>query len=117
VLPGRLSVSRTIGDAEAKLPSLGGMAGVVIPIPEIKAFKINEAYDFILLASDGVFDKMTNKEMVHAAWQLVNPDLGLHKACGQVVEGIIDLALKKRTMDNVSVVIIALPFFKRTITS
>jgi serine/threonine protein phosphatase PrpC len=40
----------------------------VIPIPEIKAFKINESYDFILLASDGVFDKVSNKEMVHAAW-------------------------------------------------
>jgi serine/threonine protein phosphatase PrpC len=40
----------------------------VIPIPEIKAFKINDAYDFILLASDGVFDKVSNKEMVHAAW-------------------------------------------------
>jgi len=40
VFPGRLSVSRTFGDIEAKLPSLGGNPNVVIAEPEIKAFRI-----------------------------------------------------------------------------
>lgn len=35
VLPGRLSVSRTFGDIEAKDESLGGKKGVVIAEPEI----------------------------------------------------------------------------------
>lgn len=40
VLPGRLSVSRAIGDAHAKMKQLGGNASVVIPQPDIKKFKI-----------------------------------------------------------------------------
>jgi len=35
VLPGRLSVSRTFGDIEAKLEKYSGKKGVVIAIPEI----------------------------------------------------------------------------------
>jgi hypothetical protein len=35
VLPGRLSVSRTFGDIEAKLEKFGGKAGVVVAEPEI----------------------------------------------------------------------------------
>ena len=35
VAPGRLSVSRTFGDIEAKCEKLGGKPGVVISEPEI----------------------------------------------------------------------------------
>lgn len=51
VLPGRLSVCRTFGDIEAKIPKKGGNSKVVIPIPEIKSFRIGEDHDFIVLAS------------------------------------------------------------------
>ena len=40
VLPGRLSVSRTFGDAMAKLEKYGGNPNVVVAIPEIQTFKI-----------------------------------------------------------------------------
>ena len=36
VFPGRLSVSRTFGDIEAKLEKFGGNPNVVISKPEIK---------------------------------------------------------------------------------
>lgn len=49
VFPGRLSVSRTFGDVEAKEPLLGGLAGVVIAEPEITSFKINKDCDFLVL--------------------------------------------------------------------
>ncbi len=50
VLPGRLSVSRTFGDIEAKKPKYGGNPKVVIADPEVKAFKVQNNYDFVLLA-------------------------------------------------------------------
>ncbi len=59
VLPGRLSVSRTFGDIEAKLPKFGGNPRVIIAEPEIKAFKIKDNYDFILLACKFI---VTNSE-------------------------------------------------------
>lgn len=40
VLPGRLSVSRTFGDIEAKYTCYGGNPNVVIAVPDIKAFKV-----------------------------------------------------------------------------
>lgn len=44
ILPGRLSVSRTFGDIEAKLEKLGGKPNVIIAEPEIKSFKITEEH-------------------------------------------------------------------------
>lgn len=40
VLPGRLSVSRTFGDPEAKYEFRGGNPNVVVCKPDITAFKI-----------------------------------------------------------------------------
>lgn len=51
VFPGRLSVSRTFGDIEAKMEKLGGNPLVVVAEPEIKSFKIADDHDFIALAS------------------------------------------------------------------
>jgi protein phosphatase 2C family protein 2/3 len=81
VLPGRLSVSRTFGDIEAKKAKYGGNIKVIIAEPEIKVFKVLESYDFILLAckfklvisnfihlGDGVFDKLTSKDVVDVSW-------------------------------------------------
>ena len=54
VLPGRLSVSRTFGDIQAKLKRFGGNPKVLIAVPDIKCFKIDSDTDFILLGSDGI---------------------------------------------------------------
>ena len=58
VLPGRLSVSRTFGDIEAKIEKRGGNPNVVVAIPDIKSFKITEEHDFIIMGSDGIYDKI-----------------------------------------------------------
>lgn len=55
-----MSVSRTIGDIEAKDTRYGGKTDVVIATPEIRSFKIVDGYDLILMGCDGVFEKMTN---------------------------------------------------------
>lgn len=84
VMPGRLSVSRTFGDIEAKKPQLGGNPNVVIATPDVKAFKIKDNHDFILLACDGIFDKMTNKECVDTVWRTVRRTQGnIHKVVGE----------------------------------
>jgi protein phosphatase 2C family protein 2/3 len=66
VLPGRLAVnkyyilkihfflinqvSRTFGDAEAKLPKYGGIPNVISAEPDIMQFDLSEDNDFVLLA-------------------------------------------------------------------
>jgi protein phosphatase PTC2/3 len=50
VLPGRLSVSRTIGDIEAKYENFGGNPNVVIPKPDIYAFDYDaNTMDYIFM--------------------------------------------------------------------
>jgi protein phosphatase 2C family protein 2/3 len=68
VNPGRLSVSRTFGDIEAKFRKFGGVPGIIIAEPDIKKFPISEDKDFILMGCDGIFDQLTNKEAVDIIW-------------------------------------------------
>lgn len=69
VLPGRLSVSRTFGDIEAKMEKYGGKEGVVIAKPEISQFTINEQqHDFIVLGCDGIFEKLNSINVIDSAW-------------------------------------------------
>jgi protein phosphatase 2C family protein 2/3 len=49
IFPGRLSVSRSFGDIEAKSCRLGGNPGVLIATPEITSFKIDDSIDYIVL--------------------------------------------------------------------
>lgn len=61
LLPGKLSVSRSFGDIEAKLEKYGGNPKVLISKPEITYFEIeHENHDFIMMGSDGIFDKLSN---------------------------------------------------------
>ena len=68
ILPGRLSVSRAFGDIEAKHSSLGGNPGVLIATPEIKSFEINPQYDFLVMGSDGIYEKQSNEEIIKTIW-------------------------------------------------
>jgi len=58
VFPGRLSVSRTFGDIEAKREKYGGNPNVVIATPEIKEFLIDDKMDFLLLGCKTNFDSL-----------------------------------------------------------
>lgn len=51
VIPGRLSVSRTIGDLEAKSEKYGGKRHVVTAQPDLFEYKVTDSTDFMLLAS------------------------------------------------------------------
>jgi len=71
VKPGGLSVSRTFGDIESKLTSLGGIEGVITADPEIHIFDIDKDLDYALIACDGIFDCMSNEEVNNVIWETV----------------------------------------------
>jgi len=113
VFPGRLSVSRTFGDIEAKLPKYGGNPNAVIATPEIRSFKIKDNHDFIVLACDGIFDKLNSQEAVKMIWESTSERASdIHQQCGLGVEGIMRESLVRRTLDNITVVMISLKNFK-----
>lgn len=57
-------MSRTFGDIEAKREKFGGNPNVVIAVPDIKEFTIDDKMDFLLLGCDGIFDKISNAEVI-----------------------------------------------------
>lgn len=88
VFPGRLSVSRTFGDIEAKLPKYGGNPKVVIAEPEIEVFKIDETWDYFLLGCDGIYEKLNSKESAECVWETYEKhrQSTVHEQIGKGVE-------------------------------
>ena len=117
VLPGRLSVSRTIGDAEAKLEKYGGNPNVVISEPEIFYYDLTRNdIDFFILGCDGIFDQISSNEVLDCAWMILNEKDNLlikqckdiHNQSRLIVDLIIKSALARKSFDNVTCLFIAL---------
>ncbi|KAJ7556044.1 hypothetical protein O6H91_05G066200 [Diphasiastrum complanatum] len=66
-LQGALAVSRGIGDLHMKQ--------WVSAEPEIRTIEITTGFEILILASDGLWDKVTNQEAVDIAKAAVNPNL------------------------------------------
>lgn len=83
VFPGRLSVSRTFGDVEAKVAKLGGNPHVVVAKPDIKEFRITEDMDYLMIGCDGIFDKLSNNDVIRTIWDtlLCNNADNPHEQC------------------------------------
>ena len=116
VLPGRLSVSRTFGDIEAKSEKFGGMQNVVVALPDITEIELNDEYNFIVIGCDGIFDVLSNEELLDCLkivlkekkiYEFINND-DIHEICGDFAAMIIKSALAKDSFDNVSCIVIAL---------
>lgn len=117
VEPGRLSVSRTIGDIEAKDPRYGGVPGVVISTPEIRSFKIQDNYDFIVLGCDGIFDKIGNQEVLNCVIGKAAAPGNVHERCGAAVDSILATCVENKTLDNITAIVISFNGFERMLSN
>ena len=112
VLPGRLSVSRTIGDIEAKGIQFGGNPNVIIPYPDIYCYDLEkDDIDFLLLGCDGIYDQISSEEILDCAWMIFKNkemDCNLHQKCGIIVDFILKASMARKSFDNITCVIIAL---------
>eukprot|EP01017_Pseudomicrothorax_dubius_P023902 TRINITY_DN2544_c0_g1_i1.p1 TRINITY_DN2544_c0_g1~~TRINITY_DN2544_c0_g1_i1.p1 ORF type:complete len:537 (+),score=106.58 TRINITY_DN2544_c0_g1_i1:68-1678(+) len=116
MFPPGLSVSRAVGDIEGKDPKYGGLKNTLISTPDIFSFRLNPENDFMVLASDGLFDVVSNEEVIKLVYETASENFGkmdLHHLCGVCADNITKLALAKNSNDNVSVVMVALPNFER----
>jgi protein phosphatase 1L len=99
---GSLAVTRGFGDRSLKQ--------WIVAEPETKIVKIKPEHEFLILASDGLWDKVSNQEVVDIARPLCmhnnNPEN--LAACKQLAE----LAASRGSVDDISVMVIRLrPFF------
>lgn len=107
VFPGGFSVSRSIGDLPAKKHA--GPKSMIAD-PDIFSQEITPDHDFLVMASDGVFDVLGNEEIVSEIWNLMKlhlQRLGLKETCKLACERITQLAMQQDSSDNITVVVIA----------
>jgi serine/threonine protein phosphatase PrpC len=114
VIPGKLSVSRTIGDIEAKDPKFGGNPNVIISIPEIKYFDNADKNDFILIFCDGVYEKLKNKDINDCIWdEIKKKKFGdIHNMAGYCVEKLINKCIAEDSTDNLTAIMICLKSYE-----
>ena len=93
---GSLAVSRGIGDRSLKQ--------WLTAEPETKVVKILPDFEFLILASDGLWDKVSNQEAVDLArtFCVSNDKLEPVLACKKLVE----LSLSRGSVDDTSVMIV-----------
>ena len=115
VLPGRLSVSRTFGDIEAKNENLGGMKNVVVALPDITEIELDDEFNFLVLGCDGIFDVLSNEEILECVKIVIKEkdikdltNVNLSELCGYIADMIIKSSLAKDSYDNVSCIVIAI---------
>ncbi len=116
VFPGRLSVSRTIGDVEAKNIKFGGNPNVIIASPDIYVFDIiDDDVDFLILGCDGIFDQINNIEIFNSVWMIIHHfckcGIDNHSLCGKVVDYVLKAAMTRKSFDNVTCLIVAFKDF------
>ncbi|PSS09499.1 Protein like [Actinidia chinensis var. chinensis] len=100
-IQGSLAVSRGIGD--------GHLKQWVTAEPETKILRIEPVYEFLILASDGLWEKVTNQEAVDIARPLC---VGIQKpellsACRKLAA----LSVSRGSKDDISVMLIQLGRF------
>ena len=129
VNPGKLSVSRTIGDAKAKLETLGGLSHVIIPEPDIYVFDYyKDNIDYFILGCDGIFDRLKSFEIIKCVNTILDKNKELLKngykfnhcfnssydkrinmstTCGNIVDLVLRAAMLRKSYDNVTCIMVA----------
>ncbi|KAG2714056.1 hypothetical protein I3760_03G008300 [Carya illinoinensis] len=92
---GSLAVSRSIGDLHLK--------DWVISEPEIESLRLTSDCDFLIMASDGLWDKVNDQEAV----DVVSKEKNLLKSCKKLV----DMSCSRGNMDDITVMLINLQYF------
>ncbi|KAJ0233964.1 protein phosphatase 2C 69 [Hirschfeldia incana] len=87
---GILAVSRAFGDRLLKQ--------YVVADPEIQEEKIDESLEFLILASDGLWDVFSNEEAVAMVKEVEDPEESATKLVGE--------AIKRGSADNITCVVV-----------
>lgn len=100
-IQGSLAVSRSIGDQHLKR--------WVIADPETKTLQITPDCEFIVLASDGLWDKVTNQEAIDLV-RATNVGANLHGPFS-ASKKLAELSMRRGSTDDITVLVIDLRRF------
>jgi protein phosphatase 1L len=93
-----LAVSRSIGDRTMKI----GKEGQIIATPECVEMQLTVDSHFMIMASDGLWDTITNEEAV----AMVNNGLQKNKSLNDIAQELQNEAIKRGSEDNIAVCVV-----------
>jgi serine/threonine protein phosphatase PrpC len=101
---GMLGVSRAIGDRDFKTP---GTENALIAEPQIVEHTVEPLDDFVVLATDGIWDVMSNTDVQNMVHDCIRKQqaAGLPVSLQNCAEGLIEEAIRRGSRDDISVVI------------
>lgn len=91
---------RSLGDGDFKKPT--SEENFVSAEPYVHEMQLTKSASFLLLACDGLFDKLTAQDAVNFVHEQLQQESSLSTVANQLTEH----ALNMRTTDNVSVVLV-----------
>eukprot|EP00731_Ephydatia_muelleri_P038107 Em0655g6a len=106
---GNLALSRAFGDFNFKKnPNLAQLDQIVTVNPEILQFDITPNHEFIVLACDGIWDVMSNKEVVDFVRQKISEQMKPAQICESILDHCLapDCRLGGVGCDNMTVIIV-----------
>eukprot|EP01105_Mastigella_eilhardi_P023647 TRINITY_DN5_c0_g2_i1.p1 TRINITY_DN5_c0_g2~~TRINITY_DN5_c0_g2_i1.p1 ORF type:complete len:322 (+),score=102.73 TRINITY_DN5_c0_g2_i1:95-1060(+) len=99
---GTLAVSRAFGDVEFKTPQNKASADFVSSEPYIAKIPLTPEHQFLIIACDGLWDKVEYQEAVNVVDQVKSTG----KDPTQAAATLVKLAMDKGTMDNVTCLVV-----------
>ncbi|KAJ6846682.1 putative protein phosphatase 2C 57 [Iris pallida] len=102
-LNGQLNVTRALGDWHMEgLKHLGGVAGPLSAEPEVMRTRLTEEDEFLIVGCDGIWDVFRSQNAVDFARRKLREHNDPTTCCKELV----DEALKRKSGDNVAVVVV-----------
>lgn len=98
---GVLAISRAFGDIEFK--GSNPLHGLVIAVPDIHVERITPMTEFIVLATDGLFDVMEPQVVVNYVREKLHANLSLQDTARSLTKEAVD----RGSIDNVTAVILS----------
>ena len=111
--PFDLAVMRTMGDIKVKKREFGGNSGTILNVPDIFIYDINTGDDFIIMGCNGIFDDLSNQDIIDAAWNAFKhrgktKNYDIHELSMEACDFIMKCAMEKKSTDNLSCIILRL---------
>lgn len=107
-----LAVSRSFGDTLFKSPDYNKSTSLVVAVPDITAEVVTPMTELAVMASDGLWDTLDPQTVVN----FIKRKLRTEKIQA-IPKLLVDEALLRGSVDNVSVIILIFHVEKKNITS
>jgi len=99
---GNLAVSRSLGDSDFKTPMNRAPGDWVSAVPFVRDIPLTPKNTFLIIACDGLWDKMTYQEAVDFIYQRKQEG----KSPTEAAQLITQEALNKGSLDNITTVVV-----------